>query len=683
MLSNHTIQCHPKKDWDVILMTDASEHAWGAILVQVQEYNSKINIGEQQPEPLSFLSGVFKKAQKNWSTPEKEAFALVESVEKLRHFLVRPQGFVILTDHRNLIFMYKLDSVKRLNVQAKIDRWGMKLDGYRYKIEHVAGVNNLWSDLLSRWGAAASTTTKICRLTRHRRHVAQPIVAPVHEISFPTIDEFRNLQKSASPSARDIVFEDGVYKRRGKIWIPPEARVLIMTIAHYGIAGHYGVESTMQKLREVVNWQHMLTDVKQFIMDCILCRCAKGVQPTRTHLGIQYRPKRPNQMLHFDFYYVGPSNMNFQYLLVLRDGFSRFILLVPSVTADAEAAVNGILDWIALFGVPSNFFSDQGPHFRNQVMRHLVKQLNVIHDFSTPYCAWANGLVERVLRDIKALLGLMCVETRTDRQNWPKLVRNVQMAINNRPSQSLDGEAPVKVHTGIDAHNALDFYVDKNEFIPLTWTVKIVEYLARLQETLDQVHKRVYEATEKVTLQARTKALGLFQYEIGDYVLYCSVDRKSQMGKLFFQWTGPYQIIDMKSSYIFHIQDLVQKKIIVAHVDRLSFFSTDQMDVTGELTELIAREGLLYEIEDFLDILWDPDLKTYVVQTKWLGFSRQEATFEPIRHLLEQVPKALLLFLNDLFKSDPVKVKRIFEHERDAILKFITRNDAGVYDFIT
>ncbi|MEN9639683.1 MAG: hypothetical protein RLZZ262_1552, partial [Bacteroidota bacterium] len=614
MLEKHTIRCHPKKNWDFVLMTDASDQAWGAVLLQIEKYDPKLDVGNQNPEPLAFLSGVFKKAQLNWSTPEKEAFALVESVEKLRHYLVRSQGFIILTDHRNLIFSYKPDSTKRVHVQAKIDRWGLKLNGYRYRIEHVAGVSNLWSDLLSRWGAPSSVE-KLCRLTRYHRHVAQPIVAPVHELSFPTIDELKQLQEAASPTEADVVLEDGLYKRRGRVWIPPDARVLILTIAHYGVAGHYGVEATMQKLREVVNWKHMLEDVKQFIMDCVLCRCAKGVTPTRTHLGIQHRPTKPNQMLHFDFYSVGPSSMGFEYLLVLRDGFSRFVLLVPCKTTDAEAAVNGILDWIALFGIPKAFFSDQGPHFRNKVMKCLVKSLNVIHDFSTPYCAWANCLVERVLRDLKALFGLLCIETRTDREEWPKLIRNVQMAINHRPSKSLDGEAPVRVHTGMDAYNAVDVYVKKDELVPITWTVKMVEYLGKLQKTLDLVHQRVYEATAKVTIQARTKALGLFQFEIGDYVLYCSVDRQSHLGKLYFQWTGPYQIIDMKSPYVFHIQDLVQKKIIVAHVDRLSFFSTKQMKVTGELKDLISREGLVYDIEEFLDIIWDPDLRTYVVET--------------------------------------------------------------------
>ncbi|MEN9639680.1 MAG: hypothetical protein RLZZ262_1549, partial [Bacteroidota bacterium] len=71
-----------------------------------------------------------------------------------------------------------------------------------------------------------------------------------------------------------------------------------------------------------------------------------------------------------------------------------------------------------------------------------------------------------------------------------------------------------------------------------------------------------------------------------------------------------------------------------------------------------------------------------VVKTKWVGFTEEEVTFEPFQQLLNQVPKFLLSFLNDLFKQDPEKVKRVFEHERDVILKCIKRNDASTYDFI-
>ena len=63
---------------------------------------------------------------------------------------------------------------------------------------------------------------------------------------------------------------------------------------------------------------------------------------------------------------------------------------------------------------PEMFFSDNGSHFRNQVMENLARLLPVKHDFSTIYCAWPNGLVERGNRDIKALVKIFLMELRRD-----------------------------------------------------------------------------------------------------------------------------------------------------------------------------------------------------------------------------------------------------------------------------
>ena len=50
----------------------------------------------QRHEPLAFLSGTFNRSQK--SVIEKEAFPIVEAVERLRHLLLRDEGFRLFTD---------------------------------------------------------------------------------------------------------------------------------------------------------------------------------------------------------------------------------------------------------------------------------------------------------------------------------------------------------------------------------------------------------------------------------------------------------------------------------------------------------------------------------------------------------------------------------------------------------
>ena len=123
---------------------------------------------------------------------------------------------------------------------------------------------------------------------------------------------------------------------------------------------------------------------------------------------------------------------------------------------DAISSARGLMEWIAIFGLPEMFFSDNGSHFRNQVMENLARLLPVKHDFSTIYCAWSNGLVERVNRDIKALVKIFLMELRRDSKEWPIIVANIMSALNQRPSVGLAGHAPVEVHCGMKPSGPLD-----------------------------------------------------------------------------------------------------------------------------------------------------------------------------------------------------------------------------------
>ena len=84
LIGNASVQAHPSPDATFCLFTDASDQHWGAVLCQVNAYDVEKPIEEQEAEPLYFLSGSFRGSQLGWATVEKEGFAIVESVERLR-----------------------------------------------------------------------------------------------------------------------------------------------------------------------------------------------------------------------------------------------------------------------------------------------------------------------------------------------------------------------------------------------------------------------------------------------------------------------------------------------------------------------------------------------------------------------------------------------------------------------
>jgi RNase H-like domain found in reverse transcriptase len=105
--------------------------------------------------PLAFLSGEFKGAQLRWTVPEKEGFAIVDTVTKLDYLSLRHDEFSILSGHLNLTYIYNsLSAGPTLarHVAHKLQRWELKMSVFSYRMEYVMGELNYWTDLMPRWG---------------------------------------------------------------------------------------------------------------------------------------------------------------------------------------------------------------------------------------------------------------------------------------------------------------------------------------------------------------------------------------------------------------------------------------------------------------------------------------------------------------------------------------------------
>ena len=117
------------------LAVDASDIAIGAALFQVID-------GIEHP--VCYYSKKLDVHQKNYSTVEKEALALIHCV---RTFSVYFGSTVVkvYTDHSPLQFVQKM-----ANHNQKLLRWSLELQQFNLEICHRAGKDNLLPDLLSR-----------------------------------------------------------------------------------------------------------------------------------------------------------------------------------------------------------------------------------------------------------------------------------------------------------------------------------------------------------------------------------------------------------------------------------------------------------------------------------------------------------------------------------------------------
>jgi len=125
----------PDPERPFVLRTDASDVGLGAVLLQ--EY-------PDGTFPVAYLSRRLSRAEMNYSVVERECLAVVWAVGKFYSYLYG-RAFVLQTDHRPLTY---LDNAKMTN--ARVMRWALSLQPFRYRVESIKGSENVGADYLSR-----------------------------------------------------------------------------------------------------------------------------------------------------------------------------------------------------------------------------------------------------------------------------------------------------------------------------------------------------------------------------------------------------------------------------------------------------------------------------------------------------------------------------------------------------
>ena len=369
------------------LFTDASDSHWASVLTQIPSGDLTKPFDRQAHEPLAFLAGTFRGSQARWSTPEKEAYAIVASVDRLDYLLLRPEGFLLFTDHKNLTYIFdpaRTNPRMAKHVVNKIQRWALLLASYRYEVVHISGEENIWADLMSRWGSPMSPTS----LSLLRRAMSTLFKAPLapyldEDLEWPTAEEVAKIQKAAVETGekRPEALEErnGLWTNKtGAVWIPADAldmQLRLCIIGHCGRGGHRGVDTTIKQIGDYFFWQSMQADIKSFCNTCLHCEATVGGLRKPRPFAQTTHADRPNELLHFDYLYMDESVTGEKYIFIMKDDASSFVWLKPSEAPDAENAVKALLDWFASFGVVSCWCSDRGAHFKNRLIGLINRRL--------------------------------------------------------------------------------------------------------------------------------------------------------------------------------------------------------------------------------------------------------------------------------------------------------------------
>ena len=227
-------------------------------------------------QPIAYASRLLSKAEKNYTTTEKEALAMVYAINKFRYYLLGNR-FIFYVDHLTLQYL-----VNKLQVSGTLARWLLLFLEFGFKVIYKPGRTHGVADALSRNEGAELATEIPDQTTNAQLFSMQPDwIHPI--IDYLQIDTFPpSMTKEARKrlAYRAISFQpvQGKLYRRGKdsrlrqVISDTQARMILKELHKGNAGGHFSQDITVRKVLDAGYWWRTLyKDTYKYYQTCHVC----------------------------------------------------------------------------------------------------------------------------------------------------------------------------------------------------------------------------------------------------------------------------------------------------------------------------------------------------------------------------------------------------------------------------
>lgn len=661
----------------IFLDTDASDYGIGAHLYQMV-------LDGGNPEGLrhsiAFMSKSLTGSQKNWSTIEKECFAIYSALREWE-YLLRDRFFTIRTDHKNLRYLNENT--------PKVVRWKLAVQEFNFQVEYVEGPKNVVADAFSRvvektaedlvdtsileeeQSSIEQTGDQqqqdvdnndhqllVAAVTRQRNEQAEEENEVEDDESSTSEEEGGGEEKiksklnnprrkgSLEPNlltrAKRMLRELHIQSRASGMPIrppqhhrvePPLSEQIMnwLHMVHNSIVGHKGVERMMENLKRLKKqWPRMRQHCREYIRKCPLCQKMKDIKTVINASSFTTASYQVMSRLNMDS--IGPlpaDSKGNEYILVIIDCFSRFVELYPIPSTEATYCAQALTAHIGRYGIPQYLMSDKGSQFVNEVIESLTKLWATWNVLSIAYSKEENAIVERSNKEVMRHLRAFVYDSKI-KSNWSLLLPLVQRIMNTSEHRSL-GVSPAQLLFG----NSLDldrglFPMDEKLTEPITPTVKkYIDTLLTAQAHLLEIAQSQQFDTDMLHLKQTTNK-GKTEFPVNSYVLLrypmsLGGDHRPP-SKLHTKWRGPYRVVSFEGSSYF-LQNLVTKKTSNHHIKELVSFQFDPQRTNPE--EVAYTDEDYFEIDHIVKHRGKTNrVSTLQFLVSWKGQPPSENTWE-------------------------------------------------------
>lgn len=548
-LTNEQVLMIFDPDLEVELHTDASAIGYGAVLMQRKQ--GKLHA-------IAYFSKRTTTAESKYHSYELETLAVVNAVKHFRHYL-HGRKFLVVTDCSSL-----RATRKKLDLSPRVHRWWAFLQSFDFEIIHVNGKRMSHADFFSRNPLPDESTDSTDKAETRRIDVTEIsdnwLLAEQQQDA--ELGKLRtDLQENRLPDHIAKTYELRSHilhrkiQRQGKTRslpiIPRSLRWSIINNVHESLM-HLGWQKTLEKVFDLYWFENMSKYVKRFVTNCVTCKVSKS------HSGkvqVEMHPIAktgiPWHTVHIDATgKLSGKNDKKEYVFVLIDAFSKYVLLHHAMHIDTASSVKALNASVSLFGAPTRIIADQGRCFASKEFKEYSDKNNIKLHLIATGSARANGQVERVMSTLKNML----TAAESTGRSWQDALPDIQLAINcthNRvtkcsPLELLIGKVarPLSIMAADDTEREID---------------------------LEQVRGQALNNVEKSSAYDKTRfdstKAKITPFSIGDFVLLQNEERNQT--KLDPKYKGPFRIIDVLEGNRYTLKSLNSNRTYKYAHDRL------------------------------------------------------------------------------------------------------------------
>lgn len=419
-------------DDKTMVFADASPVGLGAILVQTNESGPRI---------IGFGNKTLSDCERRYCQTEKEALALVWAVEHFHMFLYGKE-FDLITDHKPLEVIFGPKS----KPCARIERWILRLQSYKYNVIYRPGKNNI-ADPLSRLCTYNHVKTQYRDYVQDIIDHARPIAVSLKDIEEHSKTDigiqkvkqgvfnkkWDDAVKGYKLFENELCFFGDILLRGTKIVIPTQLRRLVLDAAH---EGHPGMVAMKLRLRAKVWWPNYDKDVENLVRSCKGCTLVSAPNPPHP---LKRRELPTQSWVDIAIDLLGPLPSG-DYLLVVIDYYSRYKEVKACRDISSKEMIRLLKEIFSRLGHPVSITSDNGKQFISTEFKTYCHENDIKLFNSIPYWPQQNGEVERQNRDIIKRLKICQVE----RKSWKEALTEYLTMYNSTP-HSVTGKTPAEL----------------------------------------------------------------------------------------------------------------------------------------------------------------------------------------------------------------------------------------------